>query len=156
MATKWQRVKIKLPTPITDLDKREELADLIIERIVERTDQGKDKDGNAFAKYSKAYKDSLDFKNAGKGSTPNLQLSGDMLAAIKVLESTKNYITVGFEKGSTENGKADGNIRGTYGNPSPVGPKRDFLGISEKDLVKFVKFINGGSSGAAANVKSSK
>jgi len=110
---------------------------------VERTDQGKDKDGVPFAKYSKAYKDSLDFKNAGKSSTPNLQLSGDMLAALKYLEkeSTRNYITVGFEKDSEENGKADGNIRGTYGKPSPVGPKRDFLGISEKDLVKLVKYV---------------
>ena len=141
MATKWQRVKIKLPTPIADPDKRAELADLIVERIVERTDQGKDKNGVPFAKYSKAYKDSLDFKNAGKSSTPNLQLSGDMLAALKVLDSTKNWIEVGFEKGSTENGKADGNIRGTYGKPSPVGPKRDFLGISEKDLVKLVKYV---------------
>ena len=141
MATKWQRVKIKLPTPIADQDKRAELADLIIERIVERTDQGKDKDGNPFAKYSKEYKESLDFKNAGKGATPNLQLSGDMLAALKVLDSTRNYITVGFEKGSEENGKADGNIRGTYGKPTPVGPKRDFLGISDTDLVKLVKYV---------------
>lgn len=110
---------------------------------MERTDQGKDKDGNDFAKYSEEYKNSMDFKNAGKSKNalPNLQLSGDMLAALKVLDSTRNYITVGFEKGSDENGKADGNIRGTYGKPAPVGPKRDFLGISEKDLVKLVKYV---------------
>jgi len=110
---------------------------------VERTDQGKDKNGNSFAEYSPEYKNSIDFKNAGKSKNalPNLQLSGDMLAALKVLDSTKNYITVGFEKGSDENGKADGNIRGTYGKPSPVGPKRDFLGISDKELVKLVKYV---------------
>lgn len=112
---------------------------------MERTDQGKDKNGRDFKEYSDSYKNSLDFKNAGKSKKglPNLQLSGDMLAALKYLEkeSTRNYITVGFEKGSTENGKADGNIRGTYGKPSPVGPKRDFLGISEKDLVKLVKYV---------------
>lgn len=112
-----------------------------MERIVERTDQGKDKDGRAFAKYSKAYKESLDFKNAGKGPV-NLQLSGDMLAALKVLKTSKEWIEVGFEKGSDENAKADGNIRGTYGSDSPDPKKaRDFLGIEAARLARIVKYV---------------
>lgn len=116
-----------------------------MERIVERTDQGKDKAGNAWrgeaAKYSEAYKKSLDFKNAGKGPV-NLQLSGDMLAAIKVLKSTSNWIEVGFEKGSDENAKADGNIRGTYGSDTPNPKKaRDFLGMEGKELDRLTRIV---------------
>jgi hypothetical protein len=88
--------------------------------------------------------ESLDFANAGKGSTVNLQLSGDMLAALRVLSSTKNWIEVGFDKGSNENAKADGNIRGTYGSPTPNPKKaRNFLGISEKELTRIVKYVKG-------------
>lgn len=141
MATKWQRIRIKLPEPISDKQAQAEIGDLIVERIVERTDQGKDKDGRAFAKYSQAYKNSLDFKNAGKGPV-NLQLSGDMLAALKVLNTTKNWVEVGFDKGSEENGKADGNIRGTYGSDTPDPKKaRDFLGIEASKLARIVKYV---------------
>jgi hypothetical protein len=143
MATKWQQVKIPLPTPIADPDTRAELGDLIVERIFERTDKGKDKDGRKFAGYSKDYIESLDFKNAGKSKgNINLQLSGDMLAGLKVLASTRNWIQVGFERGSEDNAKADGNIRGTYGQKSPIpGKARDFLGITDKELEKIVKYV---------------
>lgn len=142
MATKWQKIKIDLPEPISDVDKRDELGDLIVERIVERTDQGKDKTGKSFPKYSQGYIDSLDFKIAGKSSNVDLQLSGDMLASLKVLKSTRNWIEVGFERGSVENAKADGNIRGTYGQKTPIpGKARDFLGISKEELKKLLKYV---------------
>lgn len=141
MSTKWQRIRIPLPEPVKSKSDQEEIGDLIVERIVERTDQGRDKDGRAFAKYSQAYKNSLDFKNAGKGPV-NLQLSGDMLASLKVLGSTKNWVEVGFEKGSEENAKADGNIRGTYGSDTPDPKKaRDFLGIEAAKLARIVKYV---------------
>ena len=144
MATKWQKIKVDLSGHGLNEDQRHEVADLVIERIVNRTDQGVDKDGKKFAKYSTSYKDSLDFKIAGKGPV-NLQLSGDMLAAIEVLDLTSRSAVIGFEKGSDENAKADGNIRGTYGNPTPIkGKARDFLGISEKDLLKIIKLVKNG------------
>ena len=144
MATKWQRIRIPLPTPIKDKEAQAEIGDLIVERIVERTDKGVAADGRPFPKYSKGYMESLDFANAGKGSTVNLQLSGDMLAALRVLSSTKNWIEVGFDKGSNENAKADGNIRGTYGSPTPNPKKaRNFLGISDKELTRIVKYVKG-------------
>lgn len=134
-----------------DKESLAEIGDLIVERIVERTDQGKDKAGNAWrgeaAKYSEAYKKSLDFKIAGKGSGVNLQLSGDMLAALRVLKSTSNWIEVGFDRGSDENAKADGNIRGTYGSNTPNPKKaRDFLGMEGKELdrlARIVKYVKG-------------
>jgi hypothetical protein len=142
MATKWQKIKIDLSGYGLSPDQKDEVADLIIERIVNRTDQGKDKDGRRFPGYSKSYKESLDFKVAGKTNKVDLQLSGDMLAALSVLDKTSRSVTIGFENGSEENAKADGNIRGTYGNPSPNPKKaRDFLGITIKELTDIIKFI---------------
>ena len=143
MATKWQKIKIDLSGYGLNSDQKDEVADLIIERIVNRTDQGKDKQGKRFPGYSKSYKESLDFKVAGKSSGKvDLQLSGDMLAALDVLDKTSRSVTIGFEPGSDENAKADGNIRGTYGKPTPDPKKaRDFLGITETELSKIVKFV---------------
>lgn len=143
MAAKWQRIKIDLSGYGLNPDQKDEVADLIIERIVSRTTKGIDKDGEKFPKYSKSYKESLDFKVAGKKGRPvDLQLSGDMLAALDVLNQTSRSVTIGFEPGSEENAKADGNIRGTYGKPSPNPKKaRDFLGISDDELAKIVRFV---------------
>jgi len=142
MATKWQKIKIDLSGYGLSPDQKDEVADLIIERIVNRTDQGKDKDGRRFPGYSKSYKESLDFKVAGKTNKVDLQLSGDMLAALSVLDKTSRSVVIGFERGSEENAKADGNIRGTYGKPTPDPKKaRDFLGISDAELTKIIKFV---------------
>lgn len=142
MATKWQKIKIDLSGYGLSPDQKDEVADLIIERIVNRTDQGKDKDGRKFPGYSKSYKESLDFKVAGKTNKVDLQLSGDMLAALSVLDKTSRSVVIGFERGSEENAKADGNIRGTYGKPTPDPKKaRDFLGISDAELTKIIKFV---------------
>jgi hypothetical protein len=143
MATKWQKIKIDLSGYGLNSDQKDKVADLIIERIVNRTDQGKDKEGKRFPGYSKSYKESLDFKVAGKSASKvDLQLSGDMLAALEVLDKTSRSVTVGFERGSEENAKADGNIRGTYGKPTPDPKKaRDFLGITETELSKIIRFV---------------
>lgn len=139
MPTKWQRIKVDLSGYGLTPDEKDEVADLIIERIVNRTQQGKDKDGQRFSSYSQAYKESLDFKIAGKSNFVDLQLSGDMLAALSILDKTSRSVTIGFERGSEENAKADGNIRGTYGKSKPIpGKARDFLGISERELKRIV------------------
>lgn len=135
MAAKWQKVQIDVPDGLTDSE-REQLGKDIIEFIIDRTKQGYDKRGSRFPKYSKDYIASKDFKIAGKSPADvNLTLSGDMLAAIEVLDHKPGKITIGFERGSGENDRADGNIRGTYGSDSPKrGKKRDFLGIESADL----------------------
>lgn len=139
MPTKWQKIKVDLSGYGLTPDEKDEVADLIIERIVNRTQQGKDKDGQRFSSYSQAYKESLDFKIAGKSNLVDLQLSGDMLAALSILDKTSRSVTIGFERGSEENAKADGNIRGTYGKSKPIpGKARDFLGISERELKRIV------------------
>lgn len=131
-----------MPEELTP-DQITELGDLIVEKIVDRTLKGKDKDGQRFPGYSKSYKESLDFKNAGKSaSNVNLELSGDMLAALQVLKEGKTYIDVGFEEDTPENARADGNIRGTYGKQRGSKAKaRNFLGISDDELRKLIKNV---------------
>lgn len=147
MPTKWQKIKVDLSGYGLTPDEKDEVADLIIERIVNRTQQGLDINGRPWrgkaGEYSQAYKDSLDFKIAGKSKNKvDLQLSGDMLAALDVLEKTSRSVTIGFENGSEENAKADGNIRGTYGKSKPIaGKARDFLGITYRDLEKIIKEV---------------
>lgn len=122
---------------------REDLADLIIEHIFDRTNRGLNKNGKAFPGYSKEYLESLDFKVSGKSKNKvNLQLSGDMLAAIKLLKSKKDAVVIGFDAGSEENAKAEGNILGTYGQDAPIrGKKRDFLGIEPKKLKELLEYV---------------
>lgn len=147
MATKWQRIKVDLSGYGLTPDQKDEVADLIVERIVDRTQQGLDVNGRPWrgkaGEYSKAYRDSLDFKIAGKSpGKVDLQLSGDMLAALSILDKTQRSVTIGFEPGSDENAKADGNIRGTYGKSKPIpGKARDFLGISNRDLDKIINMV---------------
>lgn len=133
MSAKWQRVKIEIP-PVYGPTERRAIAQDIVDFIVERSKDGRDKNNRPFAGYSKEYQESLDFKIAGKSKSVDLTLSGDMLGALDLLAHRKGEVVVGYQKGTDENGRADGNIRGTYGNSRPVGPARDFLGITKKDL----------------------
>jgi len=66
----------------------------------------------------------------------DLFLSGDLLENMQLLSHKSGELTIGFDKGDQElNGKAEGNILGTYGQPRPIpGKKRDFLGITKGDL----------------------
>lgn len=122
------------------LEEREAIALEIIDRIQKRTKSGKDKDGETFEGYSAAYKKSLNFKIGGKTGKVNLTLSGDMLDAIEIIDNYKNgKVKIGYSPGNSEGGKAEGNILGTYGQSSPVGPSRDFLGISDSELAAILR-----------------
>lgn len=126
---------------------REAIAGDIIRQIQKRTKQGVDKDGQKFPSYTSGYKKSRDFKIAGKTSKVDLVLSGDMLDSIELLKNAPKAV-IGFERGSNENGKADGNIRGTYGQDTPIeGGKyaRDFLGLSESELKSILRKYPKGS-----------
>lgn len=137
-----QKVKLEIPDNLKP-NQREELADLVIEHIYERTTaENKDKNGRKFPNYSKSYIKSLDFANAGKSqSKVDLQLSGDMLAAMQLLNHRKGELTIGFERGSQENAKAEGNILGSYGGEPKASRARDFLGIEPKKLRELVKYV---------------
>lgn len=138
MVAKWQREKIAIDPKYTS-DDRIELADRILEFIRSRTEKGKDKKNKSFAGYSDSYKNSLDFKIAGKSSKVDLTLSGDMLIEMDLLSQKKGQLLIGFENGSEENARADGNITGSYGGSANPKKARDFLGITKKDLIAVQK-----------------
>jgi hypothetical protein len=129
MTIKWQRTKVQISDSLKPKD-RVALSDAIIEYIKQRTLDGLDKNLEPFNKYTKAY---ADFKGVGVNDV-DLTFSSEMLSDLKLLSHKKGEVIIGYEKGSTSNGKADGNIRGTYGKPFPVTKGRDFLGISQEEL----------------------
>jgi hypothetical protein len=134
MAAKQQKIAITLPPEYSEREKTA-IAQDIIDYIVKRTEEGKDKNNRNFKGYSTGYAKSLDFKNAGKSKGDvNLKLSGDMLAALKILDIKRDKVIVGYDAGTPENGKAEGNILGTYGQKKSTGKARDFLGITSKAL----------------------
>jgi hypothetical protein len=109
-------------------------------RIDKRTRGGSDKNGRAFKAYSKAY---AIFRSAhGRGTTPNLEYTGDMLKAL----ATKITSTARGSEGSIgiSGDEAIKARRHIYGDGVP---KRDFLGFTKefyknlKDIIR--KNING-------------
>lgn len=99
-----------------------------IEMIRERTDSGRDRNGNAFKPYSKMYRNSLDFKAFGKSSSVNLKLTGDMMSAMDRVGEKGDAVEIGFVD-ELEASKAHGHITG--GGNLPV---RDFFGLTEKEI----------------------
>lgn len=138
MGAKQQKVRIKIPTEL-DADQREQLSDDILEFIRRRTERGKDVNNKKFPGYSESYKQSLDFKVAGKSKNVDLTLSGDMLAMLDVLQHKKGEIVIGFESGTEENARAEGNILGSYGGDPNPKRARNFLGIDPRDLARILK-----------------
>lgn len=131
-----QKFTVDIDRAYSDLERRT-IANEIIDFIINRTrNDNLDKNNRAFPGYSSSYADSLAFKLGGKSrSDIDLTLSGDMLDSIKVLSTRAGQITIGFDAGTNENAKAEGNIIGSYGQPSGNPTKsRDFLGIHPEDL----------------------
>lgn len=133
----WIRTKIKVPTELNK-NEREKLSDEIINFIIERSQAGYDKEGKKFHPYTKDY---ASFKGVSRASV-DLTLSSEMLESIKLLQNKKGELTIGFERGASVNGKAEGNIKGTYGQPKPVTKPRDFLGIDEAMVEILADTIN--------------
>ena len=138
----WIKKEILLPSDYS-ADDAQTVAEEILNFIVERTKKGNGSDGKAFPGYSKAYKESLDFKIAGKSSKVNLTLSGEMLDSLEVLQAKKGKVVIGFSSGSEMNGRAEGNILGTYGSSKPNPSKaRNFMELSNKELSKILKSLD--------------
>ena len=135
MATKWQRVAIEIPKEYGPTE-REAIAQDVIDLIIERSQAGKDRDGKKFKSYTKDYAAQ---KGVGR-SEVDLTLSSEMLNSIELISSRSGKVIIGFENGSQENAKADGNIRGTYGQSEPIpGKARDFLGVRDSELKRILK-----------------
>lgn len=120
--------KIPIPSGLSSRFK-DELGARILEEVRARTGRGIDKNGKNFKKYSESYKDSLDFKNAGKSLTVNLESTGDMLAELDIISIGSTSITIGYKLEHEDAGKVQGNVLGEYGNDKPVTRPRDFIGL---------------------------
>jgi hypothetical protein len=104
------------------------IAQAIIDRIKERTEEGKDVRGNAFAKYSKNYIGSDEFAAFDKSASDiNMTLTGNMLAQLDVIEDDSNSITIGWDD-STEIKKAYNH------NVGDTVTRRQFFGITAQEL----------------------
>lgn len=138
----WQRLKLEIPDDYTPTERRD-FGVLVADYIRERTAKGvgvRDGATYKFPGYSPSYVKSLDFKIAGKSKGQvNLELSGDMLAELDVLSARPGEVVVGFERGSLENDKAEGNILGSYGGDPNPKRARNFLGLTERELAALVK-----------------
>lgn len=107
------------------------MGDAVIEYIRLRTLEGRDKNNKKFPKYTKQYAET---KGVSVDSV-DLFLEGDLLDELSLLTHKSGELVIGYEKGAEINGKAEGNILGTYGQGEPIkGKQRDFLGITKNDL----------------------
>jgi len=115
-------------------EQRQAIAAEIISFVRQRTLGGKSVTGGRFPKYSSQYVNSTDFKAARKSTTPNLRLSGDMLAYMELVKNEKNKLVIGYGDENPEAGKAEGNQIGSYGKSPNPDKARKFLGIKPEDL----------------------
>lgn len=122
---------------------REAFLQTVIDRIVERTQSGRDVENKIFAnngKYSNAYKNSLPFKVYGKTNKVNMTLTGDMIQSIDKIGETRDTATIGIT-GDENILKAFAHITGFEGHPHLDGQvkPRDFFGISQKEIDKITE-----------------
>jgi hypothetical protein len=83
-------------TAITNAKLMREVGLLARERILKRTQAGRDEDGAPFKAYSKAYAEQKT-KGLGSAAPVNLQVSGRMLQGLTLTDVTENSVTIGFK-----------------------------------------------------------
>lgn len=130
-----------------DEDVKQAFGQVMIDKIISRTQDGSDVNGREFAKYSESYKNSSIFKAYGKTSDVNLELTGGMLSGLDIIKSTRNTITVGINDETAA--RAYGNITGMKGHPTLDGvtPKRNFFGLTAADIKEIRKAFKNESEG---------
>lgn len=111
------------------------------DKMLARLDQGRGVDGKLHA-YSKAYKNSLAFAAFGKSNTVNMQLTGDMVQSITVLDSSETKLKIGIED-SKQAAKAYGHMTGMKGHPILDGKvdARNWFGWKDSELIKIADAI---------------
>jgi hypothetical protein len=113
-----------------DSDLRDNIAQEIIDVMLERTAKGKDIDGAKFTKYSDAYKKSDEFGDFKSSSKVNMDLRGNMLEDIDIIAETTNTIKIGFSD-ELETKKAYRHNTGDKGMT-----ERQFFGVTDKEIKK--------------------
>ena len=118
-------------------DVKEEIGQAFIDRIVERSEKGRDVNGASLRAYSNSYKESEDFARFGKSASQrNMTLTGEMLESIDISVSGD---TLDIEiDDNTQAAKAHGNITGKEGE---WRLKRDFFGVTNAEVRKIAREI---------------
>lgn len=114
---------------------RSAIGSAIVERIVERTENGAGIGGRpfSFGKYSDEYSKTIEFKAHGKNQHEvNMSLTGDMLGLMQVIGETTNTVSVGW-------GDATQNAKAYNHNTGDTVPKRPFFGLSASEIREIVK-----------------
>ena len=112
-----------------------DFSEAAIELIIGRSQKGIDINGDEFPDYSPQYAD----KKGVSVSEVDLTLFGEMLLGIQG-DSEGSSVVLSMEK--SQAGKAHGNIKGSYGQPTGDKNKaRDFFGLSEKEARKIANEV---------------
>jgi phage gpG-like protein len=141
MSNKQTKLVLKIPKDF-DPSQRADVAERVMEYIRDRSKKGYNVSGNDWSGKAGQYTDEYaKKKGVSAGGPVDLSLSHDMLDGMQYFPSLSptGQITVGYKKGTHLERKAEGNILGTYGQPSPIpGKARPFLDILQKDLKQIV------------------
>ncbi len=133
MAAKQQKVRIEIPEGFSPAE-RQEIGEAIIQFIKDRCDAGFGvrPHGRGFRTY--AFPEYTEEYAKKKGSRRvDLVLNDEMLNAMEILSTSRDSITIGYEAGTEENAKAEGNQIGSYGRaPNPAKARR-FLGLTREE-----------------------
>jgi hypothetical protein len=130
MANKWTREKIILPKTLKPKE-RKQIAEVVINHIINRSAAGLDKNDKKFPRYTSKY---AEIKGVGT-SDVDLILTGEMLESLELVSDGPGYITIGYKNPSDElAGKVEGNRIGSYGKDPDPKKARDFLGIDADTL----------------------
>ena len=130
---KQQKVIIKVPKQMTPSDRiafAQDVMDFIRNRAENNTGFNPSTGRNKkFPRYTKNY---AERKGVSRGDV-DLELSGEMLDAMKLLSHRSGSVSIGYAAGTNENAKAEGNQIGSYGGAPNRSRARPFLGITQTD-----------------------
>jgi hypothetical protein len=141
MTAAQQKVRIKIPKGYSPENRRAISKD-IIDHIKQRTKGGvgiRRFTGGRFRRYNfPGY--TKDYAEKKGQTNVDLILENKMLKDIKPLKDTHQSVTIGHNKGTQQNEKAEGNQIGSYGQPRGNRKKaRRYLGITKKELQQILK-----------------
>ena len=122
--------------PVLESRDRIIIADLIINTIQSRTRDGKDIDNNNFTPYNRDYLENLRDDGISK-QTPNLDITGDMLEGIELLEEGRGFLVIGIAR---ENRLARLKAGWQQGG-NPKIPARRFMGIPNSTIEELQAYI---------------
>ena len=139
----WNKFVAKLPKGLSAEDRLSigrDIIEYIERRAIEENKGFYDGREKKFPKYEKEYAK----KKGTSPSNVDLVLSADMFNAVEVLSNRSGAVTIGIPSSSPEAGKAEGNIKGTYGQSSPIpGKARPFLGLPDSKLQEIIaKYVD--------------